>query len=263
MESPIIDSFPNPEVTTGQGMARDNNIDNQIWSDMEMLIQTKYQVFVPALYFEYKPANLSSDFKGWDYDDLWDFFSNFGEVDTLDINGRIAIILFKCFIDAYAALEYLKSSNNLKEEEKNNLNVRWYNQRDESIIFQQAEQKFMKLKPNRVIDNLSHNSTNSNEGYMSINPYKSPEKPFANAKQQYNYYSSYTLKPQARAEFNDVMQVHKHNKNHWNNEEEKCFSHADKSLSSGKYTCKFEIMIENDTEFQVARRIIGAKVTKF
>ncbi len=29
---------------------------------------------------------------------------------------------------------------------------------------------------------------------------------------------------------------------------------------NGKYTCRFEILIENDKDFQVARRLIGAKV---
>ena len=29
---------------------------------------------------------------------------------------------------------------------------------------------------------------------------------------------------------------------------------------TGKFTCRFEIQIENDKEFQVARRLIGAKV---
>lgn len=32
---------------------------------------------------------------------------------------------------------------------------------------------------------------------------------------------------------------------------------------NGKYTCRFEIQIENDKEFQVARRLIGAKVSFF
>ena len=31
-------------------------------------------------------------------------------------------------------------------------------------------------------------------------------------------------------------------------------------MQNGKYTCRFEIQIENDKEFQVARRLIGAKV---
>ena len=30
--------------------------------------------------------------------------------------------------------------------------------------------------------------------------------------------------------------------------------------NNGKYTCRFEIQIENDKDFQVARRLIGAKV---
>lgn len=31
-------------------------------------------------------------------------------------------------------------------------------------------------------------------------------------------------------------------------------------VQNGKYTCRFEIQIENDKEFQVARRLIGSKV---
>jgi hypothetical protein len=39
------------------------------------------------------------------------------------------------------------------------------------------------------------------------------------------------------------------NYNHQNNEEK----------NYGKYTCKFEILIPNDKEFQIARRLIGGK----
>lgn len=31
-------------------------------------------------------------------------------------------------------------------------------------------------------------------------------------------------------------------------------------IFNGKYTCRFEIQIENDKDFQVSRRLIGAKV---
>jgi hypothetical protein len=34
----------------------------------------------------------------------------------------------------------------------------------------------------------------------------------------------------------------------------------DNSNINGKYTCRFEIQIENDKDFQVARRLIGSKV---
>ena len=40
------------------------------------------------------------------------------------------------------------------------------------------------------------------------------------------------------------------------NEEEKKSS----AMLNGKYTCRFEIQIENDKDFQVARRLIGSKV---
>jgi len=34
---------------------------------------------------------------------------------------------------------------------------------------------------------------------------------------------------------------------------------GEKFLQNGKYTCKFYVQIENDNEFQVARRLIGSK----
>jgi len=51
-----------------------------------------------------------------------------------------------------------------------------------------------------------------------------------------------------------------YNNKYYNNEENnQNFSPENKYLVNGKYTCKFEIQIENDNEFQVARRLIGSK----
>jgi len=36
----------------------------------------------------------------------------------------------------------------------------------------------------------------------------------------------------------------------------------EKFISNGKYTCRFDIQIENDKEFQVARKLIGSKVNE-
>jgi hypothetical protein len=54
--------------------------------------------------------------------------------------------------------------------------------------------------------------------------------------------------------FNNTSVNRKNSINSNNNSEE--------IKNSGKYTCRFELQIENDKEFQVARRLIGAKVNK-
>jgi hypothetical protein len=41
------------------------------------------------------------------------------------------------------------------------------------------------------------------------------------------------------------------------NQIENSFSHS--SNNAFKYTCKYHVQIENDKEFQVARRLIGAR----
>ncbi len=37
-------------------------------------------------------------------------------------------------------------------------------------------------------------------------------------------------------------------------------SNSENSVSNAKYTCRYDIQIENEKEFQVARKLIGAKV---
>ena len=47
--------------------------------------------------------------------------------------------------------------------------------------------------------------------------------------------------------------------NHQYNSNQKQFNQNIEEKNYGKYTCKYEILIPNDKEFQVARRLIGSK----
>ena len=49
------------------------------------------------------------------------------------------------------------------------------------------------------------------------------------------------------------------NNNHQYNQNQKQFNPNIEEKNYGKYTCKYEILIPNDKEFQVARRLIGSK----
>ena len=47
--------------------------------------------------------------------------------------------------------------------------------------------------------------------------------------------------------------------NHQYNQNQKQFNQNIEEKNYGKYTCKYEILIPNDKDFQVARRLIGSK----
>ena len=61
----------------------EKNMDPQILNQIESLIQQQFRIFVPALVFEYRPTKSSGtvEFSGWDYNDLCEFFSSFGEIE--------------------------------------------------------------------------------------------------------------------------------------------------------------------------------------
>ena len=279
----------------------EKKIDQQMFLQIEMLIQQQYQVFAPALVFEYRPVKSNSrEFSGWDYDDLVEFFSHFGDIELLEIYGKVSIVLFKSFIDAYTSKEFLQNSSNFKEAEKDNFVVRWYNQDDEVYLSELMKSKFKRYTPSQIVENIktsmNWNNLNHSKNYsggssgvnginaMSYNNYyngltsgsnsQGTSEYFAtNFNSQYNYYASMSLTPKAKEEFNTILNSStqsQESNNSSNNkvnlssyeEDSKSYTQNDKFLMMGKYTCKFEIQIDNDNEFQVARRLIGAKVRK-
>jgi hypothetical protein len=111
MDSPNLNSLMmDKEINSEKSINKEKRIDQQMLSQIENLIQQQFQISVPALVFEYKPMNSSKEFTGWDYEDLYEFFTHFGEIDLLEIYGRISLILFKTFIDAYTSREFLLNS---------------------------------------------------------------------------------------------------------------------------------------------------------
>ena len=107
---------------------------------------------------------------------------------------------------------------------------------------------------------INLNYYNNFNGYNGVNNNSSSGEYYnSNINDQYNYYASMTLTPKGREEFNGVMNKSQQQitSNYYQDENK----NQDKSFQNGcKLTCKFDIQIENDNEFQVARRLIGAKV---
>ncbi len=288
MDSPKYESQVKKERETSITQS-DKKVDDHMFMQIECLIKQQYQVFVPALVFEYKPTdNNIREFSGWDYEDLSEFFSHFGEMDLLEIYGKVAIVLFRTFIDAYTSREFLQNSSNFKDSEKDNFTIRWYGQDDEQYISEAMKSKYKKYTAGQIVENINSSivsnyligGSNNFNSFNTLSNYSQNYNNYYNGgtneylgtnfNGQYNYYASMCLNPKARDEFNKVLTTSNtsgncNNSYYGYDEDGKSSSNgtgtvSDKFLVNGKYTCKFEIQIENDNEFQVARRLIGAKV---
>ena len=86
---------------------------------------------------------------------------------------------------------------------------------------------------------------------------------------QLEYYSLFSLTPKAQKEFNDMVSLNK-NRGLQNLESSNLQNNKDlnmnnvsqvneRSNTNIKYICKFYLQIEGDREFQIVKRIIGAK----
>jgi hypothetical protein len=281
MDSPSKEIYRDKETMLDyQALIQERKMDTQMSEQIESLIQKQYNVFVPALVFEYRPTHNIREFCGWDFEDLTDFFSHFGEIELLEIYGKLSIVVFKTFLDAYSCKEFLQNTSNFKDSEKDNFIIRWFSQDDEGLSSEIMRNKLRKHKPYQVLEKDSpQNKWNNNPGYNNqinygnyYNNYNNTNSKIANElfpidfNNQYKFYSSMSLSPIANGELSSILNSSNNQNSYWFNLanyqgfDEDIKSSNDKCLLNGKYTCKFEIQIENDNEFQVARRLIGAKV---
>lgn len=208
---------------------------SQMFYQIENMIQQQLQVNIPSLVIEYRQNNDQDlEFAGWDQDDLTEFFAHFGKIEMLEVYGKISVILFRTFVDAYTCDQFLQNSSNFKETEQNRFTSRWLTPQDMSFLSDNA-----KLKIGQFGQTTGYYANNMNNLYFNNSMYSVPynNENFNSSNLQTNSYSE-------------------------DYENQQAFTNKDNYLQNGKYTCKFDIKIENDNEFQVARRVIGAKVYK-
>jgi hypothetical protein len=196
------------------------------------------------------------------------------------------VTLFKTFFDANTAREFLQNGSNFKDSERFNFQVRWFKPEDEFILSDSLKSKIMKYC-NRQNVNVN---MNFNNGFMGMNNWNNDfNKPMMNQNvnpmgvnpmmngmqmqnipmnmqyqmqmqnmQNFPMNNMQMNNQQQNMQFNNMNGMNNltnnFNKNSGNEDEKKSNMH------NGKYTCRFEIQIENDKDFQVARRLIGSKV---
>ena len=302
--------------------------DQHISEKLELIIQQRYNITIPALYFE----NISQENSDFESNDLKSFFTKLGEMSDFINKGRVSIVLYKTFIDAEVCREYLMNENNYKENLKNNFCVRWFDyDKDMNLISPEMENKFEKIhkknepnildnNKNKILgmmynncnnkinngingnninnninipinylnqNNQNHINLNINQNQNTNNIYMSPNiimqynqikmnqgmqmNGLNNMQQNMHPRSNYGMQnmmmapPANLAMFmnqnlgamNNIMGMQMNNLQY--NPNQKQFNQNMEEKNYGKYTCKYEILIPNDKEFQVARRLIGSK----
>jgi len=165
------------------------------------------------------------------------------------------LCFFKTFFDANTAREFLLNNANFKDTEKNNFNVRWYKLEDESCLSTDLKSKISRYmnKYFEMRNNMNKNMMGYNSGGQYAYYPSNYQSEYSNQNSTNNMNNSnMKSKPQETQPVYNVS-LRKESDNSLNEEGKNSF------FFNGKYTCRFEIQIENDKEFQVARRLIGAK----
>jgi hypothetical protein len=267
MNSPynFVNNYQAKEIPSNLSLNDDRRVDNNMFNQIEGLIQNQFKITAPALMFEYKPPtnDYNPDFTGWDHDDLVEFFSHFGTVESLQVFGKTAIILFNSFIDAYTSREFLLNSSNFKESEKENFKVRWFTPQDEDFVAEPIRSKLKRYFITTQNEKINMSNKLSQSGSNGYYDFYSKGNPTSNTQSSSSSFYSYN---DSGSSFNNSSG--NNFKSSLNNQNalykgyinENTEDSSSDTLQNGKYTCKFEIQIENDNEFQVARRLIGAKV---
>ena len=311
---------PSPKSTNNKNI-QDSNTAEKI----ELLIQQKYNITIPALFFEF----LSTENMDFEINDLKSFYTQFGEIIDFSIKGKSSIVLFKTFFGADACREFLLNENNYKDNMKNNFVIRWFDyDKDKNNLPPEMENIFetihnhnlsnikdnnkqkainmINTNKNRLsnsnnnngLNNLKQNINNHNSLNLTNNSNQNSNNIFMppNMMMQYNQMKmnqgininnlnnlqpniqnmhslpnfgnmqNMMLSPpmnmslfmnQNLNNMNNLMSMQINN--HQFNQNKNQFNQNFEEKNYGKYTCKYEILIPNDKDFQVARRLIGSK----
>ena len=237
---------------------------------INLYIQKKYNIVLPGIYMEYKEENQKKS-SILDYDDLYNFLSNFGKIKYLEISQNIALIIYDSFKDAYSLLYY--SNKNPSKD----IIIRWYKPEDEKIISDILKKKNKKFTFGEILDNINHSMLHNYHTHSTVEDIlKISEKPqlhlnikdndieniSTNSLAQYSLYSHFTLSPKSVNEFQNLIIQNSKREIYSEMNYQKyqnSFENNEKGVTNAKYICKFFIQIEKDNDFHVVKRLIGAK----
>ena len=246
---------------------------------IEIYLKKKTGKISPTIYLEYPKSNDTSPLSKLDSDNLKTFLSKFGKITFIEIYRLIALIQYEKFLSAYSCIKYFEKINETKQEK---IVCRWFEEKDEEIITSDIITKIRKLKPYEIVENINKSMKYyylkkkeklSNFSDMQEDEENSiKENILTDSISQLEYYSLFALTPKAQKEFNEMVMLNKNrgiqnleSSNNPNNKDANLLNISqinsinEKSNTNIKYICKFYLQIEGDREFQIVKRIIGAK----
>ena len=246
---------------------------------IEIFLKKKTGKISPSIYIEYPKTTDTNPLSKLDSENLKTFLLKFGKISFLEIYRLIALVQFETFLGAYSCIKYFEKINTEKEEK---IICRWYEEKDEEIITNDINSKIRKLKPYEIVENINKSMKDyymkkkekiSNFPDIQEDEENSiKENILTDSISQIEYYSIFALTPKAQKEFNEMVTINQNrglqnleSSNIQNNKDTNVINLSqtnttnEKSNINIKYICKFYLQIEGDKEFQIIKRIIGAK----
>ena len=247
---------------------------SEVIEKIELFIQQHEYVSIPSIVFEY----LSIESPDFDESDLIFFFEQFGEIEEFILNGKVCVVLFKTFFSANTCREFLNNEHNfINNMKKKDFSVRWFNlENDYKLINNETRNNYQQIS--------IKNSFNLHTNLMSMtlnninNNTISNEKPKLNNNNSNEFNINIPNQFISQNIFNDINIINILNQNNpsinmqninYNNILNNTYNQKlnyknnnninEEKYNNGKLTCKYEILIPNDKDFQITRRLIGIK----
>ena len=245
---------------------------------IELYLKKKFGKINPTLYIEYPKNKDMSPLSKLDLENIRIILNKFGKINFIEIFYLICFVQYDSFLSAYSCIKYFEKICKNKEDK---IICRWFEEKDEETVTEDILSKTKKLKPYEIVDNINKSMKNyymkkkekNNEFSDMQEEEENDEKEniLTDVINHLEYYSTFCLTPKAQKEFNEIVSLNK--TRGFKNMEFSCYiASKDSNLnnmnqpnvnnnekSNIKYICKFYLQIEGDKEFQVIKRIIGAK----
>ena len=274
----IEDSEKKEELTNdiNQGAKPESKEDEN--SQIESFLKKKFNKVTPTIYIEYPKTKDILPISKLDLENLKNILNKFGKINFIEIYHLISLVQYDTFLSAYSCIKYFEKISQNKQDK---IICRWFEEKDEEIVTEDIIAKIKKLKPYEIVDNINKSmkeyymKKEKNSEFSEIqdeDENTEKENILTDGISQLEYYSIFSLTQKAQKEFNEMISLNKqrgiknmelsYNLNPKEiavNNISKLNTNNNTEKSNIKYICKFYLRIEADKEFQVIKRIIGAK----
>lgn len=262
----------------------DSKYDETQLQNIETFLHKQLNIPNPTLLIEFISENPRNKI---DADDFISICKKFGELKFIEIDDKITVIQFHTFFSAYSFKKFFEDPKNL--EQKNiKIKVRFFENSDEEAIKEIIDKKKKKISEDKIVENVNKVMINNYlQKYDKLeknweNNYKNKcdideeelenieENPKTNAILDFDYCSTLSLSKKGQSEFNQIVNLNKirglqniENSINLSSNNNSSTLNNEKTMSKTKFVCKFFLQTENekDKDFQILRRIIGAKGT--